>query len=360
MKTNFCQLCTALVISLIAAAARAELTPVSTNAVDLGSLYNYDRRISEFTLVNSGKTKVKILELISTCPCIFGEKDREVVEPGGKLTVKTHFNARTVHGQFSRGLWVVTDAPANNRTLIKVTGEVIPLFIGFPEQEITLRAADENTVFTNQFTLTGTTTNYFLGEPSNDSKTMEISTRLDKVEGATNTYQLTTIIKPKSTLNMAQYVYLPVNGPVAVDAEKIKFKFLIGTRLQASPSKLVLTTLDQAQEKRFYINTYSPEPQLEKLTWEPQIEGLTIKKEIFERRPLFIPTSQVNKKPNATREPNIRFTCTATFTPEALTKIMAMDDPAITFSYPDHQPAKMPLVELRPRTPPPAPAAAQQ
>jgi len=349
MTKNIFKAFSALFLCTFAICANAGLEMLSTNIIELGKIYKFAKSTNEFNFVNTGTTDIKVLELISTCPCIYGKQDKDIIRPGEKFTLETHFNAQKVHGLFSRGVWLVTDAPAQQRVLVKVNGEIIPLFKGIPSEEIILQSEDNSTIFTNTFTLEGTTTNYFINAPTPPSY-LKVSATLTKLKAAENSYTLTTIIDPQATPIKPFSISLPVNGPAAVDDEEIKFKFIIGADLKISPSRLVVSSMARPLVKKFYINTYSPEEQTDELKWEPQIEGVEIQVEAFVRKREPEQINTVNKKSRSSATHNVRYSCTATISPEALAKIMAMDEPGFTFSYPDHKSAKMPLITLKPRT----------
>ena len=346
MKKIVYSIFTALLMCIFAVNADAGLAMTSTNTVGLGKIYSFFKSTNTFHFVNNGKTDITISDVVSTCPCITADKIRKVLKPGEKYVLETRFNARSVHNKFSRGVWLVTDDPAQKRFLVKVAGEVMPLFSGVPEQAIVLASKDENVAFTNKFTFTAMTKNYSLKEPSKNTMPPGVSVALSQDAGK---YQLTTIIHPSKQRRIA-IVKLPVKGPVKTDPIQIKFKFVVGASLKASPSRMIITSLGATLKKRFYINTYSCDIKPNELKWLPQIEGLEIKKEVFTRRsPITSRLSARKASSQPKRKSKTRYTCTAVISPEALKKIMAMAEPALTFSYPDHKPVKISLILLKPR-----------
>jgi len=332
---------------------------VSTNSIDLGRIYNFSASTNTFQLVNSGSTDIAVLDAVSTCPCMSAEKVERIIKPGEKHTVVTYFNPRAVFGKFKRGVWLITDDPAQKRTLLTLSGEVLPLFDGIPADEIVLQSADTSTLFTNTFTFTATTTNYFLDNPTHNNSLLDITTHMEKVKDKPGTFKLTIISQSKKAARMTAYVNLPVTGPARVDDIRIKFKFIIGSQLRASPSRLIVADLNETMTKGFFINTSTSEAKPESLTWEPQIEGLGITTEEYVQSSKSQSRVFPKRASSASSNRSVRYKCMVSISPDALKKLMEMNEPAITFNYPDHKPVKIPLIAVKEKTPPPAEAAAQ-
>ena len=344
-------------ICLLAYCAHGALELTSTNTVDVGAIYNYSKSDHTFEIVNKGNEDILIKDLVSTCPCIFGTKDKDVIKPGETYSLKLHFNPRSVHGKFARGVWLITNDPVNPKILFKVTGEVLPLFTGVPTEPIVLQSENEGGAFTNKFTLKGADPKYTLGEPKFNLPNVPtmINKETDKNDPATT--RLTVTIKPPERIRMRCYLAIPVNGPEKIDDLKIDYQFCIGMQLKASPTRLVVIDPAQPLTKRFYINTYGDDTDADLLTYEPVMEGVTLEKEVFERTG--IASSRVMPpKPNTSairRSTSNRITCTVSITAEALKKLLDKPEPAITLMYPGHKAVQMPLALMRQE---PAPAAA--
>ena len=333
-----------LLVGLISLTAYPSLNMINTNNVIVGEIYNDFKCTNDFIFVNDGKTDITVFRVMPTCACIIGSNDVSKVKPGQKLTVSTIFDAHSVHGKFSRGLWIITDDPTNQKVLVRISGEVLPLFKGFPEDRIDLSAADETSSFTNTFTFTATTTNFFLNQPTCDSLSNKVECIWAKQTlGTTNIWQLTTIIKPKICMKDFLSIHVPITGPKELSDQLIRFKLAIGVPLTAAPLKLVTSSLEQPFVKRVYINTYFTSTQsVDLLTWEPHINGLTITKEMSAR------TLRHSKLNTPLSNSKARFDCTISATPEALKELMKMEDPGFTFSYPDHQSTTIPLILYNP------------
>jgi len=346
MKKIIYMLFTSLLIFAFAGNAGASLEMVSTNDINLGEIYNFSVSTNYFNFVNSGKTDISILNAVSTCPCIKAEKVQKVIKPGEKHTVTTFFNPRSVFDKFKRGVWLITNDPAQKRILLTISGEVLPLFQGLPKDQIILQSADTDILFTNKFTITATTTNYFLGEPTNNNSLIKISSHLEKINGQPGSQLLTIISQARKAARTRAFINIPVTGPARVDDLKVKFRFIVGARLRASPTKIIVPSLDTTLEKKFFISTYTPGDGPQKLTWEPQIEGLEIKRESFVHRFRSFDRAHKGRTRPAPKKSSARYKCIAKISPAALKKLMAMDDPAITFNYPNNKPVKIPLITI--------------
>ncbi|MDA3925214.1 MAG: DUF1573 domain-containing protein [Kiritimatiellae bacterium] len=320
---------------------------VSTNNINLGKIYNFSASTNCFHFVNSGKTDIAIVNAISTCPCISAEKVQKVIKPGEKHTVKTFFNPCSVFDEFKRSIWLITNDPTQKRILLTVSGEVLPLFEGIPKQGITLQARDTEVSFTNKFTITATTTNYFLGTPTNNNSLIKISSHIEKIKGQLGSKLLTIISQARKATRTTAFVNIPVIGPASVDDIRIKFKFIIGARLRASPTKFIITRMDATLEKKFFISTYASCDEPQKLTWEPQIEGLQIKDESYATKASSLRKAFEGRTLPTPRKRSTRYKCSARISPAALKKLMDMDEPAITFNYPNHKSVKIPLIKIK-------------
>jgi hypothetical protein len=346
MKVNVCLICAVLAICAgVVQQADAALEMVSTNTIDIGQVYNYASSTNTFIFANKGKADIAILDVVSTCPCIQVVKKPQMLRPGETYILETQFNARTVHGRFMRGAWLVTDDPARPRALVKITGEVLPLFEGIPKQQIVLKASAEATSFTNELIFIATTTNFFLCEPLHNSSTQK--SVIATLKRDANKYQLTTVIRPDRNMQSA-LVSLPVEGPVPIDPIQINFKITAGAQLRASPGKLIVPTLNKRFTKTFYINTQTSDCTPDKLTWTPQIEGLEVKKTIYSGTPRQKAADAGTLRTDHKTITNTRYSCTLTISPEALSKLMQMEEHVIMFHFPDHKPVKVELVSIDP------------
>lgn len=363
MRLHVVNFIAVLFVCISACCANASLDLVGTNAVDLGKIYNYDKRDIEFKLINSGETDISIRDMISTCPCIFGIKDQEIIKAGKKYTLKLHFNPRTVHGKFVRGVWLISSDKVNPKILFKVTGKVLPLFTGLPTEPVTLQSESDNAVFTNKFTITGVNPAYTLGTPKSSALNVKLTVNMEKDKKDPLTSHLTVIIQPPAGMRMRGNISIPVIGPEKLDGLKIDYNYLVGLQLRASPSKLIITNPEKTISKRLYIITYAGSDNADDLKYEPHLDGITVEKKAYTRRSLVsrVSTRTRIKLPTVSRHSSTsRFGCTVTISPEAYKKIQKMKEPGLTFTYPRHKPVTIPLVSMTPRSAAKALNAVQQ
>jgi hypothetical protein len=325
-------------ITGLSSTAWAYLEPVTTNHVSVGKVYSYYTCTNEFSFVNRGTRDLQNITIVSTCPCINGESNWKSVKPGGELTVKTVFKAHTVHGVFSKIIWVYYEEKGQKTSsMIKLTGEVMPLFKGVPEQDTVLHSQCTNTIFTNSFTIVATTSDFELAEPVTDNSNL-LSCAWNKVSSNPNTWRVTTFIKPRQENRDIAILKIPVTGPKETEGVDLRFKLIVGSPLRISPQRLVVADSSATLSRLFSITTYSPEENPSGLTVNPAGKGVTLDTKLYSRRGM--PNTGSSK---TTFKANSRYTCTLTLTADALSEIRKMDKPTLTFSYPNHKDATIPV-----------------
>ena len=313
----------------------ASVVPEGETTANVGKIFSHQIVTNYFSFVNQGDKPVEIKNIVETCGCITGSSDKLSVKPSEKFTIKTVLNASSIKGSFMRRLWLITDDPASKKTLLTVTGNVQPFFIGIPEKPIKIFLEKENMSFTNTFTLTAIKTNFFLGKTPTTHKDLHMESKLAKSDTEAHTYTLTTILHPKTDKNIDTFITIPVSGGTDAIALYIPFKIMANVSLKIFPSKLVTAKMDAPLTRRFYINTCSKSLRIEKLNWEPHIEGLSI--EIKKNK----------TKQNRSTIESSRCMCTLCASPDALKALGAMDSPGLTFRYPGHKPTKIDFVNLK-------------
>ncbi len=331
---------------LLSPCAEAAIEAVATNTVDLGRIYNFHKSDNVFQVINTGTKDVAVREFITTCPCIYvikKEDDATVIKPGEKFTVTTRFDARTVHGKFSRGVWLVTNDAATPRILFKVEGEVLPLFTGLPEDSIVLQTESDAAVFTNKFTIKSLNPEYTLGEPRFNTPSVKISATMEKDKTDPTITHMTVLLTPPAQMRMRGNLSIPVNGPARIDDLTVKCELYVGMQLRISPSKLVVNNPEESCTRKFYVNTYSKETDADLLAHEPRIAGIEVDKRVFAPRALPTISMPIRGGMPQVQSSSSRISCTITISPEALKELLAMKEPAITFTYPGHKPVPLPV-----------------
>ncbi len=348
MKISTCTTAIIYVATFALTCAGAGLKMLTPSVIEKGVIYSYDQSTNQFEFVNEGTHDCEVFSIVATCPCIKATADKMLVKPGEKLTITTHFNPLSIDGKFSRGAWVNTSDPVNRRVLLNLKGEVLPLFEGFPKEAVALQARTRSTSFTNVFSITGTTKEFFLNQPSCSNKNATIDFKFEKIKDKPNTYHLTTVVTPNSDETRSSVsLNFPVSGPASVENVRLQFKLQIGAQLKAAPSTLVFANADNNVTKKIYVNTYSPDVKTEQLAWEPVIDGLDIVKAEYTREKHFFKKTAFSAPPAA----NTRYECTVSITPAAMKTLLKLKDPSITLSYPGHKPVSIPVIVLSQKKP---------
>ena len=238
------------------------------------------------------------------------------------------------------------------KTPVKVTGEVIPMFKGVPEDEITLLSEEKNVAFTNFFTFTGTTTNYTLSKPDNPAGNRGLSFSWTEDTNLSNTWHLTTVITQSCEKAHRTFLLkIPVNGSEKTKDINIRFKILTGQPLKVIPSKLIVSQPGKPLSKRFIIYTHSTDVTPADLNYQPKLEGLSIKTEVQAKR------HSSKTRSSRSRNSKTKYICNVSATADALEKLLQMKEPKIVFEYPKHKQAILPVVTL---TPPPKSSETQK
>lgn len=334
---------------LVAFVSQAALEMTSTNNIIVGDIYSDFVNTNSYHFINKGDAAIEVVRLLPTCPCIKADTNRKVIKPGQQMTLTAIFDANGISGEFSRGLWLLTSDSVNNKILLRVSGRVIPLFHGFPQQQLILLAADESVAITNHFTFTATTTNCFLNQPQCEglaTNCFSLDWKFDG-SGASNQWHLTTFITPDQKMNKHVLLRFPVTAPTRRRDQVIRIRLTVDEQLRVSPSKLVITTLKKPLNKGLYVNICLPDAKPELLTVKPDNDEikLTISPpEIHDssRFSRFSRTRKQSKRPRSRTKTRLK--CSVTISPAALKELMKMKTPAITFHYPQHQPVEVPII----------------
>jgi hypothetical protein len=322
-----------LTLNLIGAIASAQqeaqpklpVAVVSTNLVMLGTINSYETKKCEFRISNAGEAPLQIQELIPTCSCITGIASKTTLQPKEEGLVTLSLDARLVHSKFTRSVWVVTNDPKTPRILLSLKGDLQPLFLGLPPMPVSLRAKDANTVWTNSFTLTAAETNMFLGLPMIQSNEfVQLSLTITTNVAERMSYTVTTFVKALAPTLHAASVTFPVIGRPGTKPNPIQIKFQTktGAELSVIPNRILLNPDGSTLPKHVVIHTSESVANTNLLSWTPMIKGVDIS---------ILP-------PRGFRS-NILLTVNVSA--EAGKRLLKEDKRALTFTYPNHKPAKL-------------------
>ena len=307
-----------------------------TNVFNLGHIKGIGTSNVIFKLKNEGTEALKITRMYASCPCLTAACEKKDVLPGEETEVHVALNLAQVRGDFTRNVTIFSDKRGPSETKLFLTGIIEPVVSGFPEEVVTLTAASEGIAFTNAFDLTVHDLRYKLGTPRLKFPTgMNIEATLAdaRLDAGKHIYGLTMVA---SVLARGQYraeIVVPVIGEPRQEDVKILFHVHGGLVLFAAPQRLELQD-DVTGEQRFKLVIRGNRPVAldpAKLTWQPNVDGLTITAGETRR------AAQQNRasKNEALAKRPTPVAVTVTMTPGAVDAILGNGTPALIFSYPD-------------------------
>ena len=339
---------------------------VGTNCVDLGSIPNYKYQLVKFVFRNPGNSPVEIRRVQSTCPCIRGYPQTAILQPKDEVTITVELNATVIAGQFVRKVFVETNAKQNPQIGLSVSGEVQPLFTGFPVQPLVFRVPDAHETETNHFTVTATETNLFFAAStvfcSNTvlQATAYVSTNLTEKTNAS--YDVTLVVTSRHIGRQTALLEFPTQGQGRTNLPpfRLSIQGRIGTELGLSPSEVPVADPGEGNVLVRHLRVRVGEAAVDTkaLTWSPQREGVSFvvkeaPKTKFNRslkgvnpeKSIFASKSVSATTPvSAEREASSLFLVTMTVTAQAARQILSEKDPTLSFAYPKFKPTALRLV----------------
>ena len=298
---------------------------LGTNTVDLGTLMKYEIATNAFRISNAGESPLMIKGVVSTCSCISGKADKPLLQPKEEGVITVILKAREVHDTFSRSVWVMTDDPKKPRILLTVKGECVPVFQGLPHMPVILRAMDDTVAWTNEIKLTASETNTFLGLPTlsgEEFANIDVTVQTNVAEKMS--YAIRTVIHPLDPAQHVATVTFPVIGRPGTEPSHVRLQFQtqVGAQLHITPNKMLLNPAGKNTPRRFAIQP-SGSANTNLLSWSPVIEGVDIS---------FVILGKGGMRPN--------MLLTLKVSDEAAQRLLK-ENTELTFSYPDHKPAKL-------------------
>ena len=309
------------------AAAQPQIRLLGTNVAVLGKVPIYKVKQVSFVFTNTSQTQVRIVSLMPTCSCVRGEADKAVVPPGGAATVNVHFTPPQVQGVFERGVWVNFSGAARQRVYLSLAGEVIPLFSGVPPDPVILKSRDLNVVWTNRYTLTPSEAGLLLGAPiveAQDRLGIRASVTTNTVGAGKFSYHVTLVVTPLAFGRHQATVNLPVTSRPQVPPVTLEVSAQVGLSLAAKPDSVKVFETGGPVVRRFLLRAEDPDAAEGLLTWEPVVEGVTVKVRRIKAKPAFMVTLEL--------------------TPEAAKRLRSEKAPRLVFRYPKHEPATVTFV----------------
>ena len=309
------------------AAAQPQIRLLGTNVAVLGKVPGYKVKQVSFVFTNTSQTRVRIVSLMPTCSCVRGQADKEAVPPGGTATVNVHFTPSQAQGVFERGLWVNFSGGDQQRVYLAVAGEVVPLFSGVPSDPVILKSRDLNVVWTNRYTLTPSEAGLRLDPPvveAQDRLRILASVTTNTVGAGTFSYHVTLVVTPLAFGRHQATVSLPVTRCPQVPPVTLNVSVQVGLSLVAKPDLVRVFETGEPVVRRFLLWTEDLDAAEGQLTWDPVMEGVTVKARRIKSKPAFMVTLEL--------------------TPEAAKRLRSEKAPRLVFRYPKHEPATVAFV----------------
>ncbi len=316
IKTFVCLLCTCTAVLSNAEEVvglprkptleKSELVFLTPQHVDFGEIACYGTLTRELRLRNNGAQDIKISRIVSTCGCIRGQVSTNLVAPNAELVVTATLDASQVHGTFKRVLWLNLADPNLKPINMTLSGTVIPIFTGFPNDRLEIPNLKPGATSTNTFTFVATERGVVLGDPQvscSDQVSLDytLTTNADELV----TYTLTTrfTVNGLSASPLVSTISFPVIGTKQlVQPLSLSFKAVKGKALYVTPSYIGLDMKKkEAQMFRLVIKARREAMTHEKLTWDPLPDGIQIRTSTSGSRRAFV-NAMITVKPEITAE----------------------------------------------------------
>ncbi len=321
----------ALALSVFSAAAGEACCPAGlpcdqalqvdgTNSVVIGTIYTCDITNVAFRVINTSDKPVLITRLIPTCSCTTGTASTNLVLAGGAFIVTVRLDPNTLKGDFSRGVWVVSDDSDEPYLRLMLVGAVESLFSGAPVGPVVLSAKEAGLPVTNRITLVAAAADVRLGAPAIETGgAVQVAMTIVTNVGKTASYQLTAVATPLELGNQSVAIRLPVIGRPAAEPLDISFRVVTGLELTAIPVRIVFSLDSKPQTLRVILRGRTDEMDPERLTWEPKREGVKVSAIRGRRGSELLVAVEVS--------------------PEAAEALYLAENPVLQLGYPGHRPA---------------------
>ena len=118
--------------------ASAQPLSVSPASFDLGRFPAWKAQTKTFTIRNTGESTVNLLRVRSSCSCLAADFQPFTLEAGQETAVAATIAANSVSGDFSKAVFLETDAPEQEFLKLTVSGTAIPAVEVRPRSEVYL------------------------------------------------------------------------------------------------------------------------------------------------------------------------------------------------------------------------------
>ncbi len=91
---------------------------------DFGSVYQQEQPEHEFVFTNAGTAPLRIEQVITTCACAVGKTPDKPIAPGENGSITVTFLAGRMRGKTTKYIFVVSNDPAQKRSMLTIKAEV--------------------------------------------------------------------------------------------------------------------------------------------------------------------------------------------------------------------------------------------
>ena len=119
----------------IASAQPLSVSPVS---FDLGRFPAWKSQARTFTVRNTGESAVNLLRVRSSCSCLAADFQPCTLKVGKETALTVTIPANSVSGDFSKAVFLETDAPGQEFLRLTVSGTAVPAVEVQPKREVYL------------------------------------------------------------------------------------------------------------------------------------------------------------------------------------------------------------------------------
>ena len=118
--------------------AAAQPLSVSPAFFDLGRFPAWKAQAQTFTIRNIGESTVNLLRVRSSCSCLAADFQPCALEAGQETSLTVTIPANSVSGDFSKAVFLETDAPREEFLKLTVSGTAVPAVEVRPKSEVYL------------------------------------------------------------------------------------------------------------------------------------------------------------------------------------------------------------------------------
>ena len=125
-------------ICLATTAIFAQPLSVSPASFNLGRFPAWKSQAQTFTIRNAGESTVNLLRVRSSCSCLAADFQPCALEAGQETALTVTIPANSVSGDFSKAVFLETDAPGQEFLRLTVSGTAVPAVEVQPKREVYL------------------------------------------------------------------------------------------------------------------------------------------------------------------------------------------------------------------------------